>query len=116
MVSTCKMFRISEDTDFGSITQKLKEFREVEPYEGRDREGELITEVTDLEVEDGTLKGLYTKDTLVSIYHRDGEIQVPKTKETRLVFQESRGEIFLVIFTEKPKANKIANELSEAIF
>lgn len=117
MVSTAKVFRIAEDTDLGFIARKLKDFREEEPYEDMNHEeGSLIKEVTDLETEDGTLSGLYTKDTLVSIYHRDGEIEVPKTQETQLVFQEKKGEIFLTILADKPKANRIANELSEAIF
>lgn len=94
----------------------MKDYSEEEPYESGDREGKLITEVTDLETEDGTLYGVYSHDTLISIYHRNGEIEVPKTKETKLVFQERKGEIFLVILEEKPKANRIANELSEAIF
>lgn len=116
MVSPAKIFRIAEDTDLGFIARKLKDYSEEEPYESGDREGKLITEVTDLETEDGTLYGVYSHDTLISIYHRDGEIEVPKTKETKLVFQERKGEIFLVILEEKPKANRIANELSEAIF
>jgi len=117
MVSTAKVFRLAEDTDLGFIARKLRDFREEEPYESMDHEQKmLIKEVTDLESEDDTLTGLYTKDTLVSIYHRDGEIEVPKTQETRLVFQEKKGEIFLTILADKPKANRIANELSEVIF
>lgn len=116
MVSPAKIFRIAEDSDLGFIARKLKDYSEEETYESGDREGKLITEVTDLETEDGTLYGIYSRDTLVSIYHRDGEIEVPKTRETKLVFQERKGEIFLIILEEKPKANRIANELSEAIF
>lgn len=116
MVSTGKIFRIAEDTDLGFIAQKLKDFREEEAYESLDYEGKLIEEVSDLETEDDTLYGTYSKDTVISIYHRDGEIEVPKTKETKLVFTKRKGEIFLAILAEKPKANKIANELSEAIF
>lgn len=116
MVSPAKIFRFAEDTDLGFIARKLKDYREVEPYESNGREGELITEVTDLEAEGDTLHGVYSRDTLISIYHRDGEIEVPKTRETRLVFQERKGEIFLIILEEKPKANRIANEISEALF
>lgn len=116
MVRPAKIFRIAEDTDLGFIARKLKDFREEEVYESNGREGQLITEVTDLETEDGTLYGVFTRDDLVSIYHRDGEIEVPKTRETKLVFQERKGEIFLAILEEKPKSNRIANELSEAIF
>lgn len=116
MVRPAKIFRIAEETDLGFIAQKLKDYREEEPYQSRDHEGKLITEVTDLEKREGTLYGLYTTDTLVSIYHRDGEIEVPKTKETHLAFQERKGEIFLIILAEKPKANKIANKISEALF
>lgn len=116
MVRPGKIFRIAEDTDLGFVARKLKGYREEEPYESRDHEGKLITEVSDLETEDGTLYGVYSHDTLVSIYHRDGEIEVPKTKETNLVFQERKGEIFLIILDEKPKANRIANKISEALF
>ncbi len=116
MVSTAKVFRIGKDSDLGFIARKLKDYREEEPYETKAGEGNLITEVTDLETDDGTLHGIYTHDTLVTIHHRDGEIEVPKTRETRLVFQERKGEIFLIILEEKNKANRIANELSEAIF
>ncbi len=116
MPSTAKIFQLAEDTDLGFIAQKLKDYREEESYESENREGVLITEVNDLETEEETLQGVYSKDTLVSIPHRDGEIQVPKTRETRLVFQERKGEIFLIILEEKHKANRIANEMSEAIF
>lgn len=116
MVSPAKIFRVAEDSDLGFIARKLKDYREEETYESRGEEGKLITGVTDLETEDGTLRGLYSRDTLISIYHRDGEIEVPKTRETKIVFQERKGEIFLIILEEKPKANRIANELSEAIF
>ena len=116
MVSTAKIFRIGEDTDLGFIARKLKDYREEEPYDTDAGSGQLITEVTDLETDDGTLHGVYSHDTLVSIHHRDGEIEVPKTKETRLVFQERKGEIFLIVLTDKAKANRIANELSEAVF
>lgn len=116
MVSPAKIFQIAEDSDLGFIAKKLKDYREEEPYESRDHEGELITEVTDLETDDGTLYGTYTHDDLISIYHRDGEIDVPKTQETELVFQESKGEIFLIILDEKPTANRIANKISEAVF
>ncbi len=117
MPSTAKVFRIAEDTDLGFIARKLKDFREEEPYEDMNHEeGVLIKEVTDLESEENTLTGLYTKDETVSIYHRDGEIEVPKTEETELVFHKTKGEIFLTILADKPKSNRIANELSEAIF
>lgn len=116
MVSTAKIFQIAEDADLGLIARKLKNFREEEPYEGLDYKGKLIKEVTDLETQDETLTGVYSNDTIVSIYHRDGEIEVPKTKETQLVFQERKGEIFLIVLEEKAKANRIANELSEVMF
>lgn len=116
MVSPAKIFRIAEDTDLGFIARKLKDFREEEPYESNGQSGTLITEVTDLETDEGTLHGLFSRDILISIYHRDGEIEVPKTRETDLVFNVHKGEIFLVILDEKPKSNRIANELSEAIF
>ncbi|KXB07107.1 hypothetical protein AKJ51_02000 [candidate division MSBL1 archaeon SCGC-AAA382A20] len=116
MVSTGKIFRISKDTNLGFIARKLKDFREEEPYESLDYKGNLIRETYELKTENGTLYGTYSKDTVITIYHRDGEIEVPKTKETRLVFTEKKREIFLAILAEKPKANRIANELSEAIF
>ncbi|KXA93137.1 hypothetical protein AKJ66_02715 [candidate division MSBL1 archaeon SCGC-AAA259E22] len=116
MVRTAKIFRISEDTDLGFIARKLKDYREEEPYEGLDYKGNLIKEVTDLNTENETLYGIFSNDTVVSIYHRDGEIEVPKTRETKLVFADRKGEIFLTVLEEKAKANRIANELSEAMF
>lgn len=116
MVSPAKIFRIAEDADLGFIARKLNDFHEEEPYESGGQTFKLITEVTDLESEDGTLHGVYSHDTLISIYHRDGEVEVPETRETRLVFQERKGEIFLVVLDEKPKANRIANEVSEILF
>lgn len=116
MVRTAKIFRISEDTDLGFIARKLKDYREEEPYEGLDYKGNLIKEVTDLNTENETLYGIFSSDTVVSIYHRDGEIEVPKTRETKLVFADRKGEIFLTVLEEKAKANRIANELSEAMF
>lgn len=116
MVSPAKIFRIAEDTDLGFIARKLKDYREEEPHESEGWKGNLITEITDLKTEDGTLYGVYSRDTLISVHHREGEIEVPKTRETKLVFQEKKGEIFLVILEEKPKANRIANEVSEIIF
>ncbi|MFB6216865.1 MAG: hypothetical protein ABEJ72_07855 [Candidatus Aenigmatarchaeota archaeon] len=116
MVSSAKIFRVAEETDLGSIARKLKDYREEEPYESGNQTLSLITEVTDLESDGDTLDGVYTKDTLVSVYHRDGEIEVPKTDETRIVFQKRKGEIFLVVLGEKGKANRIANQISEILF
>ncbi|MBS3815912.1 MAG: hypothetical protein KGY45_05065 [Hadesarchaea archaeon] len=117
MVAPAKVFRITEDVDLGFVATKLKNFQEKEPYESNGDEGELITEVTDLETkEDDRIDGVYSKDSLMSVYHRGGTVEVPKTKETKVVFKEHKGEIFVVILDEKPKANKIANEISEALF
>lgn len=116
MVSSAKIFRLAKDTDLGFVARKLKDYREEEPYEGKTQKFDLITEVTDLRSEDGVLYGTYSNDTLISVYHRSGEVEVPKTKETELLFQEKKGEIFLIILDEKPRANRIANEISEALF
>ncbi len=116
MVSSAKIFRIAKDADLGFIASKLKDYREEEPFEGRTQKFNLVTEITNLKAEDGTLYGTYSDDTLISVYHRSGEVEVPKTKETELVFHNRKGEIFLVIVSDKPRANRIANKVSEALF
>ncbi|KXB02399.1 hypothetical protein AKJ43_01795 [candidate division MSBL1 archaeon SCGC-AAA261D19] len=116
MVSPAKIFRIVEDADLGFIARKLKDYRKVEPYESGDREGELITEFTDLEAKDGRLNGTFSRDTLTTIYHRGGSIEVPQTRETQIIFKKHRDNVFLIILEEKPRANRIANRISEALF
>lgn len=116
MVSSAKIFRVTGDVDLGFIARKLKDFREEEPYEGNRWKGKFVTEVTDLEAKNGRLNGVFSKDSLVSIYHREGMIEVPKTRETRIVFKEHKDTTFLVILDEKPQANRIANKLSEVLF
>lgn len=116
MVSSAKIFRIAKEADLGFIASKLKDYREEEKFEGRNQDFDLITEITDLEAEDGSLHGTYSNDTLISVHHRSGEVEVPKTKETDLVFHERKGKIFLAILSDKPRANRIANDVSEALF
>ena len=82
MVLPAKTFEIKEETNFGLIIQKLKDFREEETYETT--EGEtvtLVTEILDLSLKENLISGILSADFMRTRYYRRQLIEAPVTEE-----------------------------------
>lgn len=58
------IFEIKEDFDLNATVQKLKGFRREEPYRGKKGETKLVTEISDLRLEESSIPGIFSKGTL----------------------------------------------------
>jgi len=68
MVLPAKIFEIRGDFDFPLIVERLKDFREEEPYQTDEgNRGNLVTEVLDLEEKEGIVTGVFSKDFLPNL-------------------------------------------------
>jgi hypothetical protein len=112
MVLSAKIFKIREEVDLITISEKLKGFRKEEEIE----EGKLITEIENLKLGTDYIEGLFSQDIPITFYHREGEKTIIKTIEAPFLFQIYNDKIFLVIIEKKRLANNIANQLSKILF
>ena len=62
------------------------------------------------------LKGVYSHDYVIHIFHRGKVVPLPRTVEAVFSFSEREGTVFLTVVEKKRLANFIANKLSELLF
>ncbi len=115
MVLACKVFELKEPLTPILIVQKLKDFKytSVEVEDGE--EIELLTQVTDLKMEEDSVEGVLTEDFLITVRFRDEEKRIPVTRKTRFQIVNYESRIFIIIVDKKERANRIANILSEIL-
>lgn len=124
MVSPAKVFRIREDIDTESIADILDQFREEESVLTElDEETKLVTEVLDLDLEEGVLSGVFSKDFLKTERYRRKVIETPVTEEAPFWIRESEGHPYLVVFApsvargvKKLLTSHVARELAGILF
>lgn len=116
MVRTGKIFILKEKIDIDNLALKLKDFRVEESSGLEDSDINLITEINELKIIEGTLQGLYSKDKVVEIYSRGKIIPTIQTTETSFTFSEHNGIMLLIILEKKLQANNIANHFSKILF
>jgi len=118
MVVAGKVFRLSEALPLEEIASKLDGYRVEEPYEEGDYKFTLVTEVVGLlpKPEENMLRGVYSHDYIIHVFHRGKVAPLPRTVEALFSFSKLEDATFLTVVEKKRLANFIANKLSEILF
>jgi hypothetical protein len=116
MVVAGKVFRLSEPLPTGEIASRLEGYYTEESYEEGDYKFTLVTEVVGLLPKEDMLRGVYSHDYVIHVFHRGKVAPLPRTVEAMFSFSEKEGNTFLTVVEKKRLANFIANKLSEILF
>ena len=116
MVVAGKVFKLSETLSVADIAERLQDYRVEEEYEEGDYKFTLVTEVTGISPKAGMLRGVYSHDHVMQVFHRGKVIPQPHTIEAVFSFEEQKGTTFLTVVEKKRVANYVANKLSELLF
>jgi len=111
-----KIFRLSEPLAIAEIASRLEGYRTEEPYEEGDYRFALVTEVVGLLPKESMLRGVYSHDYVIHVFHRGKVAPLPRTVEALFSFALHEGATLLTIVEKKRLANFIANKLSEVLF
>lgn len=116
MVVAGKIFRLSEPLSLDEVASRLEGYRTEEPYEEGDYKFTLVTEVVGLLPRGNMLRGIYSHDYVVHVFHRGKVAPLPRTVEALFSFSQVGGFTFLTVVEKKRLANFIANKLSEILY
>ena len=116
MVVAGKVFRLSEPLSIAEIASRLEGYHTEEPYEEGDYKFTLVTEVVGLLQKEDMLRGVYSHDYVIHVFHRGKVAPLPRTVEALFSFSRREGNSFLTVVEKKRIANFIANKLSEILF
>ena len=111
MVVAGKIFRLTESISIEDIAAKLSGFHLEEPYEEGDYKFDIIHEVKDLAPESDILKGVFSDDYIVHVFHRGTKVPLPRTVEAIFSFAYESNVVYLTVVERKRTANLIANKL-----
>jgi hypothetical protein len=111
-----KIFRLSEPLSIAEIASRLEDYHTEESYEEGDYKFALVTEVVGLLPKENMLRGIYSHDYVLHVFHRGKVAPLPKTVEALFSFAQREGITFLAVVEKKRLANFIANKLSEILF
>lgn len=116
MVVAGKIFRLVEPLSLAETASKLDGYRTEEPYEEGDYRFTLVAEVVGLLQKKNMLRGVYSHDHVINVFHRGKVMPMPRTVEALFSFAEQEGATLLTIVEKKSSANFMANKLSEIAF
>ena len=116
MVVAGKIFRLSEALPIEELASRLQGYRTEEEYEEGDYRFKLVTEIVGLTTKNSNLRGIYSHDYIIHVFHRGKVIPLPRTIEAVFSFTELKDKTLLTIVEKKRLANFIANKMSEIIF
>jgi hypothetical protein len=111
-----KIFRLSEPLSIAEIASRLEDYHTEESYEEGDYKFTLVTEVVGLLPKENMLRGIYSHDYVLHVFHRGKVTPLPRTVEALFSFAQREGITFLAVVEKKRLANFIANKLSEILF
>ena len=116
MVVAGKIFRLSEPLSIAEIASRLEDYHTEESYEEGDYKFMLVTEVVGLLPKENMLRGVYSHDYVLHVFHRGKVAPLPRTVEALFSFTQQGDTTFLTVVEKKRLANFIANKLSEVLF
>ena len=116
MVVAGKIFRLSEPLSIAEIASRVEDYHIEESYEEGDYKFTLVTEVVGLLPKENMLRGIYSHDYVLHVFHRGKVAPLPRTVEALFSFAQHEGITFLAVVEKKRLANFIANKLSEILF
>ena len=119
-----KVFEMSEEPDFEVTVQRLKDFREEEPYQMENGETiGLVTEILDLDLQEEMVFGVFSRDFVRRRYYRRKLVEAPVTEEAPFWIKRFQDRAFLIVLApsvargvKKLLTNHVANELSKILF
>jgi len=116
MVVAGKVFRLSEALPIEELASRLQGYRTEEEYEEGEYRFKLVTEIVGLTTKNSNLRGIYSHDYIIHVFHRGKVVPLPRTIEAIFSFTELKDATLLTIVEKKRLANFIANKMSEIIF
>jgi len=116
MVVAGKVFRLLEQLSIAEIASRLEGYRVEEPYEEGDYKFTLVSEIVGLLPKENMLRGIYSHDYVIHVFHRGKTLPTPRTVEALFSFAQQENATFLTVVEKKRLANFIANKLSEILF
>jgi len=124
LVLPVKIFEIKERADIGFIIQKLKDFREEEPYETESGESiNLVTEILDLKIENETISGVFSKDFAGTRFYKRKLVETLVTEEAPFWIRPFGDRVFLIVLApsvargvKRLLTGNVANTLSRVLF
>jgi hypothetical protein len=116
MVVAGKAFRLPEPLSVAEIASRLENYHNEEVYEEGDYKFTLVTEVVGLLPKENMLRGVYSHDYVMHVFHRGKVAPLPRTVEAVFSFSQHEDSTFLTVVEKKRLANFIANKLSEILF
>ncbi|HML02670.1 MAG TPA: hypothetical protein VK487_04770 [Candidatus Bathyarchaeia archaeon] len=116
MVIAGKIFRLVEPTPIEEVATSLDGFHVEEEFEEGDYKFTLITEVTNLLAKESTIRGVYSHDYAIRVFHRGKVAPLPRTVEAVFSLSRTKDKVFLTVVEKKRLANFIANKLSDIIY
>ena len=116
MVVAGKVFRLVEPLSLAETGSMLEGYHTEEPYEEGNYKFTLVTEVVGLLPKENMLRGVYSHDHVINVFHRGKVMPLPRTVEALFSFSEHEGTMFLTIVEKKSLANFMANKLSAILF
>ena len=116
MVVAGKVFRLVEPLSLAETGSMLEGYHTEEPYEEGNYKFTLVTEVVGLLPKENMLRGVYSHDHVINVFHRGKVMPLPRTIEAVFSFAEHEDTVFLTIVEKKSLANFMANKLSEILF
>jgi hypothetical protein len=111
-----KVFKLSESLGIADVAERLNDYRVEEDFEEGDYRFGLVTEVVGLVPKKDVLRGVYSHDFVLHVFHRGKVIPQPRTVEAVFSFSVFKDVTFLTVVEKKRVANFIANKLSELLF
>ena len=124
MVLPAKTFEIKEETNFGLMAQKLKNFHEEENYETNDgKTVTLVTEILDLSLKENLVSGVFSADFMQRRYYQRNLVEAPVTEEAHFWVTRFENRTFLIVVApsvargvKKLLSSHVANRLSKILF
>jgi hypothetical protein len=111
-----KIFRLSEPLSIAEIASRLEDYHSEESYEEGDYKFALVTEVVGLLPKENMLRGVYSHDYVIHVFHRGKVAPLPRTVEALFSFGQGGDTTSLTVVEKKRLANFITNKLSEILF
>ncbi|MEM1607308.1 MAG: hypothetical protein QW145_04215 [Candidatus Bathyarchaeia archaeon] len=124
LVLPAKVFEIKEDVNLFFAAQKLKSFREEEPYTTISGETiSLVSEIVDLKMGGDVISGIFSRDFIRSRVYRRKIVETPVTEESPFWIKKFNGRFFLIVLApstarglKKLLTNYVANKISRILF
>src|SRR4030043_481073 len=116
MVVAGKVFKLSEPLKLLLIIDRLQDYHNEEEFEEGDYKFTLVTEVVGLVSKENLLRGIYSHDFVMHVFHRGKVTPLPRTVEAMFSFAQQKEGTFLTVVEKKRVANFVANKLSEMLF